>query len=318
MNDRLKFFFEFSRREQMAIIALIIGLIILVLLNSWVPRMIKNEYVPAGDLDSLLKLYAEFVVEKEELPSRTFRTNFENIQPERSITAIKLKPFPFDPNRLDEALWRKMGLSERQIKNIQNYEAKGGKFVIKNDLRKLFTISDAEFEVLEPYIQLPVSREAGSDNRKAGHGNEAAQSENTSAAAETFIAIVELNSADSAALASVPGIRPWTAHRIIRHRQALGGFLAVNQLFEVHGIDSALMNRIVAFLDVNPDLIQKIAINDLAFKDLLRHPYIDFEKTKSIITHRDRRGLIRSEEELLKLQGFTQADIEKLRPYIRY
>lgn len=317
MNNRLKFFFDFSKREQIAIITLIACFLIVLLFNSWMPGLIQKSYVPVADLDSLVQLYENFVVEKEELAPRSTRKGFETLQPEQSTKVAKLNPFPFNPNRLDESVWRKIGLTERQIKNIQNYEAKGGKFVIKNDLRRLFTISDEEFEILEPFIQLPENREAAADARKMD-ATEAAPAEKSVSKSDVFEGIVELNAADSASLTALPGIRPWTAHRIIRHRSALGGFISVSQLLEVHGFDSVLFRRVELHLEVNPDLIQKTAINELSFKEILRHPYIDFEKTKSIITHRERRGLIRSEEELLKLQGFTIADIEKLRPYIRF
>ena len=52
-----------------------------------------------------------------------------------------------------------MGLTDRQKRNIVNYRDKGGKFYSKNDLAKLYTISEEDFSQLEPYIVLPeVSR----------------------------------------------------------------------------------------------------------------------------------------------------------------
>lgn len=50
-----------------------------------------------------------------------------------------------------------MGLTDRQIRNIINYRDKGGKFYSKNDLAKLYTISEEDFAQLKPYIVLPGS-----------------------------------------------------------------------------------------------------------------------------------------------------------------
>ena len=66
----------------------------------------------------------------------------------------KLQPFPFDPNNLPEDKWKEIGLTDRQIKIIKNYEAKGGRFYNKNDLKKIYGISTEEYEVLEPYIRI--------------------------------------------------------------------------------------------------------------------------------------------------------------------
>jgi hypothetical protein len=41
-----------------------------------------------------------------------------------------------------------MGLTDRQVRNIMNYKAKGGKFYSKNDLGKLYTISEEELDVI--------------------------------------------------------------------------------------------------------------------------------------------------------------------------
>lgn len=50
---------------------------------------------------------------------------------------------------------------------------------------------------------------------------------------------VSLNSADAAALESLPGVGPATAAAIIAHREATGGFASIEQLMDVKGIGPA-------------------------------------------------------------------------------
>ncbi len=88
--------------------------------------------------------------------------------------------------------------------------------------------------------------------------------------------IVELNRADSLQLVSLRGIGGYYASKIIDYRSRLGGFFDVRQLRELNltyfNLDS--MSR---YIGVDTSLIVKRYIGDYTFKNLLRHPYLDYE-----------------------------------------
>lgn len=52
-------------------------------------------------------------------------------------------------------------------------------------------------------------------------------------------ALISLNSADEAALETIPGIGPVTAAAILAHRDEIGGFTSLEQLLDVSGIGPA-------------------------------------------------------------------------------
>lgn len=58
------------------------------------------------------------------------------------------------------------------------------------------------------------------------------------------VALLDLNSADAAALDTLPGIGPALAGRIIAWREANGGFASVEDLLEVSGIGPAVLAKI--------------------------------------------------------------------------
>ena len=62
--------------------------------------------------------------------------------------------------------------------------------------------------------------------------------------------LISLNSADQAALETVPGIGPVTALAILSFRQRVGGFSSVDQLLEVDGIGPATLEQISPYLRV--------------------------------------------------------------------
>lgn len=55
---------------------------------------------------------------------------------------------------------------------------------------------------------------------------------------------VNLNTADEAALDSLPGVGPATAAAIIEHRDKIGGFTSVDQLLDVRGIGEAKLEAL--------------------------------------------------------------------------
>ena len=89
---------------------------------------------------------------------------------------------------------------------------------------------------------------------------------------QTANAAIELNSADTTALKSLPGIGSVFASRIIKYRELLGGFVSISQLLEVYGLDSTRYSRIAGLVVADSAAIRKLSVNSLRFAELLRHP----------------------------------------------
>lgn len=62
--------------------------------------------------------------------------------------------------------------------------------------------------------------------------------------------IISLNSADQAALETIPGIGPVTAGAILQHRDEIGGFTSLEQLLDVSGIGPATYESMRDFISL--------------------------------------------------------------------
>lgn len=96
-----------------------------------------------------------------------------------------------------------------------------------------------------------------------------------------------LNNATVEDLTQVSGIGEVFANRILKYRSSLGGFYDKTQLYEVYGIDSAVVEKAFKVLD-DSDLSDqsKIKINKIEFKALLKHPYLEYKDVKKIFNNR--------------------------------
>ena len=226
-----------------------------------------------------------------------------------------MHPFPFNPNTISEDEWRQIGLTDRQIRNIMNYKAKGGKFYSKNDLGKLYTISEEDFAQLEPFIVLPeVSRGTGTKSSQKKQEEQAEEPKPVKKA----IPIVDLNTVDSTTLVELPQIGGYMASRILEFRDKLGGFVDMEQLRDVKGMDEARFATIQPYIKIVEAEICKIDVNRADFKTLVHHPYLSYEQVKRIFNQREKRGMIKNWaqlEALLKEEGEVNPLLEQ---YVKF
>ena len=114
---------------------------------------------------------------------------------------------------------------------------------------------------------------------------------------------INLNSADTTDLKSLPGIGSFFAKNIVEYREKLGGFVEKKQLLEVYAFDTARMSNIENLIVIDSIELRKIKVNSDDFKTILRHPYIEYEDVKKIINYRESKGMIKNWETYLKIVG---------------
>lgn len=117
------------------------------------------------------------------------------------------------------------------------------------------------------------------------------------------IPVLDINQADSTALVALPQIGEVMASRIQRYRSRLGGFVCMEQLYEIKGMDTTRFEAIKPYILLETNEITKININQDEFKALLRHPYLAYEQVKAIVNHRERKGLIKDWNQLKSIVG---------------
>ena len=73
-------------------------------------------------------------------------------------------------------------------------------------------------------------------------------------------------------------------------RERLGGFVRKEQLLEVYGVNNELYVRIAPYIESGGN-VQQVRVNQLEFKELLRHPYLSYKQVQAIVNLRNRKDV---------------------------
>jgi len=223
-----------------------------------------------------------------------------------SVKDKKLTPFPFNPNTLSAEQWANMGFNDKQVNIIKKYKTKGGKFYYKEDVAKLWGISDSDYKILEPFILLPSKNDSINKNNKLKNDNSKYHK----------IQLIELNTASEEELISIPGIGKYFAQQIIKRRKLLGGYAKKEQLLEIYKMDTIKFSKIEPYITINEEVIRKININEVSFEELRLHPYFSYNVSLALINYREKHGKFNSIEEIKKCDLITETLFNKILPYI--
>lgn len=297
----LKNSLNFNKAERAGIVVLVILIIIAVA----VPYFIHTHF--ANDPEVLKKFIEDInrfeLSIKKQGDSLEQQRQLDFQQMDRSIAENRINPFPFNPNALPSEQWSKLGLKDWQIKMIKNYEAKGGKFYKKEDVRKMYCISPTEYSLLEPFIVIPEQKPAFSEPK-------------TAPKPAVVRVLVDLNTADSVALLDLYGIGTSFAKRIVKYRNLLGGFYSKDQLLEVYGFDQERLGKIESYISVGGGVVKKLNINILRTDDLKKHPYLDYYTAKAIVDRRISKGKFTSLEQLKEIPLIHEELFNKIKNYL--
>lgn len=303
--NRWKNYFEFSKKERVGIISLLIILAVVWFLPLF--------FVEGGQFDE--KGYDKF---RKDIAQLTEQTSFKE-QKKDSGKGSYHKPkviahsgysndtlFYFDPNTLSKEGWQRLGISQKTVTTIQNYRARGGRFYKAEDIKKIYGLREEDYGRLLPYIQI-----AAEEKQPYNAGNFTQN-------AYSIPKVIDINTADTAELLGLPGIGSKLAQRIVSFREKLGGFYSVEQLAEVYGLKDSIFQKIRPRFQCNALTVKKIPINVADLEALKAHPYIKYQLANAVIQYRLQHGKIRNKGDLLQIHLLSEQMLVRLEPYISY
>ena len=254
--------------------------------------------------------YEEFIAsleEKEQSDEKQY-TSYKQ-KKEESIPIILTS---FNPNTADSITFRHLGLPAWMTKNILHYRYKQGKFRHPEDFRKIYGLTEEQYQTLRPYIQ--ITEDFSSTNKDTVRLLTTPSIQRDTIVKYLPGTIISLNSADTTELKKIPGIGSSIARMIVNYRERLGGFFRIEQLQEIH----LKAEKLRPWFSIDTHQTRRINVNKAGMERMMHHPYINYYQAKVIIEYRKKKGILKSLKQLSLYEEFTPIDLERLEPYICY
>lgn len=207
--------------------------------------------------------------------------------------------FSFNPNVISVDSLVRLGFPNSVAKRLVNYRSKGGRFFIKQDVKKIYGVTDKLMEDIYSFINLP---------ERALRIHEKKSSKK-----------IDLNSASAEQFKTITMIGDVFAARIVKYRNSLGGFVSKNQLEEVYGLSDDALNNLKSDTFITSGFRpRRIKINHDSLEVLQNHPYISDHLAEDILRFRNLNDAIESEKVLVNFKSVEKSKFEKLILYLDF
>ena len=309
----LRDYLSFSKTDRRGMVALVF-LILLIYFLPIVFRASSIRVMPAA-----LKLEAEDGLDtlqerskqlgRAQWNSRNARNGSQNqIHRNEQDPSIPTEVFSFDPNLASEEDLRRLGLPARTAATILKFRSKGGKFFRADDLKKIWGLPPGFYQRVHDHIHITPREES----RRLSFEHAAPD---IIRPGKTILP-VDVNTADSAAFESLPGIGARLSQRIVQFRDKLGGFYSTSQLSEVFGLADSVFQKISPYLQLT-GTVKLISINTVTKDELKLHPYFRWKFANAIIEYRNQHGNFKSLEAVKNVSAIDEQTYSQMMPYLR-
>lgn len=299
-----------NHHRKDAVIVILICIVLCLVLFPNIDKLLGTE-----DIDATL---SEVLKEKRRQDRQYYR------QPEHWDN---YELFAFDPNTADSTQLLRLGLRTWQVRNIYKYRAAGGRYRKPSDFARLYGLTAEHYRRLLPYIKIQeelMAADVYAENSKQSAENSQPIKRDTTLFIQKIKpgTSININTADTTQLKSIPGIGSYYASRIVKLRQRLGGFYSPNQLKEIENFPDGSLQYMNTGKSHNsnglPADVSPIRINRQTVKELASHHYISYLQAKQIDLYRRQQGQITSAKQLHLIPSFTSEDIERIAPYLSF
>lgn len=292
-------YFGFNKRERNGLLILSAIVLILFIVRLILPSFEKQQEVLITKVEPIVKEEQSFAI-------KDTSTQVAIVEAKKdSLTNEPNKLFTFDPNTISVEDAVKFGFSKKTAQTLEKYRSKGGKFKSKEDLKKLYGVSEKLYAKIESYILIEVKPKE--ELAKATPKFEKPSTKQ-----------IDINTADSTQFLSLPMIGPAMTKRILKFRNSLGGFYKIDQLREVYGMQDSVFTLIQPRLIISTTSVKKINVNFASYEEMKKHPYLNHIVASTIVAYRQKHGSYKSINDLKNVGTINDELLAKLSNYLAF
>jgi competence protein ComEA len=314
MKKRSLEWLYFTRGERISAAMLLFLCVIVLLVPDWL-RQKHNP--PPTDFSELQAQIAFFRSDSAIL--NTSDPAFTGKFPKDTAAARAVAaPFPFDPNTASEADLLRLGLPKSAVRGIIAYRKYGAVFRKREDVQKIYALSETDYRRVEPYIELPDAKTLAAQKQEQAPRPATYSGGGAESGGPVFEGQLDINRAPLEMWQQLPGIGEKRARQIVNFREKLGGFVSIEQVAEVRGLPDSIFQKIRPYLVPNNESIRKMNLNAVTIDDLTAHPYCSEKQASMLVLYRQENGYFKSVNDLQHIGAFSNDPkwLARIKPYL--
>lgn len=246
------------------------------------------------------QIYLENTVPEEAIDILVFDAALQEQIDSAKLQKQQPRIFPFNPNYISLSKGYQLGLSLEEIERLHRYRDTGKFINSVTAFEQITQVTPSWLKQYSPYFKFPDWVTAEVEKRKKPKAVE----------------VKDLNTSTAADLTQVRGIGAVLSERIIKYRTRLQGFDELNQLYEVYGLDSLVVENVKRQFKIKTKPKRTKISDALAtLEALLKIPYLSKSEAKKIIGLRTRNQNL-TLKNLRSEPGFDSLKIERLALYL--
>jgi DNA uptake protein ComE-like DNA-binding protein len=280
ISETIKSFFTFSRAQRTGVFLLFTLIIALQLAYFFI------------DFSSFSSASAE----KEKWLS--LQSKIDSLKQEKLNYVPKI--YPFNPNFITDYKGYKLGMSVAEIDRLFAFRKQNKYVNSAKEFQAVTKVSDSLLNAISPYFKFPDWVNTKKEFK------EYTKYDNTAFAKKEKKAVIDINQATQEDLIAIYGIGEATSLRILKFKESLGGFVSMEQMRDVWGLSTEVIENLNTHFKVSElPKLKKIDINNASIKELSEFPYFKYPISKNIVTYRSMNGDLKNIDDLTKIKGMS-------------
>ena len=228
-----------------------------------------------------------------------------------SAKKVTYKVYPFNPNFITDFKGAKLGMSVKEIDRLLTFR-KLGKFANSpEEFQRVTGISDSLLMAISPYFKFPdwVTNKQNYTNSYKSYQK---------FPKKEALKIIDINQATKEDLMKISGIGEGISTRILNQKQAVGGFVSMEQMSEIWGLTPDVIESLNNYFRITtlPN-INKININSASIKELSQFYYFKGPISRNIVLYRSMNGDIKIED-LTNIKAFPVDKVKIIALYLEF
>lgn len=304
-------FFYYTKAERKACVLLLILCSLAFVLPEWVDFSPHYDLQRLGKAPKVLQVKADWTKSKSKgtyNSKRSYPQRFSEAAPQVAVFSN------FDPNNVSLQGLLKMGLPSRSAHIWVKYLSKGGRFKKMEDVLKIYGLPEKWYQKALPYMHIAASSNELPERGMESHFSKKEWTKTPSKSCNP----IDINTADTAAWQTLRGIGKVFASRIVKFRDKLGGFYALEQVKETYGLADSVYQKILPCLQLSNPTLKPLIINQASFNELASHPYLGYKAAKAILNWKDQHGPFTKMEDLEAIVALDRQLLIKAKPYLQF